>query len=298
MQIFITLTLCIFLAIASFGQGRPGGNGGQATNAGRFYGRIVDEITDKGIDAASVQLISTKFDSTTKKRRDTIISGMLTRKSGDFSLENLPVMGRFRLIITAIGYRQVEQPVSFDLKFGRGQDMSQMMSSIDRDLGNIKLAIDTQMLASVTVSAEKPLMQMGIDRKIFNVDKNINSAGGTAVDIMRNIPGLNVDIEGNVTLRNAAPQIFVDGRPTTLSLDQIPSDAIETVEMITNPSAKFDASGGQSGILNIVLKKARKVGYNGGVRVGVDSRGRFNGGGASGDAFPANRWSADPGERA
>jgi outer membrane receptor protein involved in Fe transport len=89
---------------------------------------------------------------------------------------------------------------------------------------------------------------------------------------MRNIPGLNVDIEGNVTLRNAAPQIFVDGRPTTLTLEQIPSDAIESVEMITNPSAKFDASGGQSGILNIVLKKARKVGYNGGIRVGVDSR--------------------------
>ena len=72
---------------------------------------------------------------------------------------------------------------------------------------------------------------------------------------MRNIPALNVDIDGNVTLRNSAPQIFVDGRPSTLSLDQIPSDAIESVEMITNPSAKYDASGGQSGILNIVLKK-------------------------------------------
>lgn len=242
---------------------------------GRFYGRIIDEKTDKGIDAASVQLIGSKFDSVNKTRRDTIISGMLTRKSGDFSLENLPVMGKYRLSVSAIGYKAVEQPVAFNLS-GGGQDM---MAALDRDLGNIKLAIDTQMLASVTVSADKPMMQMGIDRKIFNVDKNINSAGGTAVDIMRNIPGLNVDIEGNVTLRNSAPQIFVDGRPTTLSLDQIPSDAIESVEMITNPSAKFDASGGQSGILNIVLKKARKVGYNGGVRAGVDSRGRFNGGG-------------------
>src|SRR5690606_30494610 len=95
----------------------------------------------------------------------------------------------------------------------------------------------------------------------------------------RNIPALNVDIDGNVTLRNSAPQIFVDGRPTSLTLDQIPSDAIESVEMITNPSAKFDASSGQSGILNIVLKKNRRIGYNGGLRAGIDSRGKINAGG-------------------
>lgn len=279
MQKYFGLAVCIFLSIVSFSQQRPRGAGGQGMSNGRFYGRIIDEKTDKGVDAASVQLIGSKFDSLTRARRDTIISGILTKKSGEFSLENLPVMGRYRLSVSAIGYKTIEHPVSFDVKFGPGQDMSQVMAAIDKDLGNIKLSIDTQMLASVTVSAEKPLMQMGIDRKIFNVEKNITSVGGTAVDIMRNIPGLNVDIDGNVTLRNSAPQIFVDGRPTTLSLDQIPSDAIESVEMITNPSAKFDASGGQSGILNIVLKKARKVGYNGGVRAGVDSRGRFNGGG-------------------
>ena len=279
MQKYFGLTMCVLLSIVSYSQQRPRGAGLQGMNNGHFYGRIIDEKTDKGVDAASVQLIGSKFDTVTRARRDTIISGMLTKKSGEFSLENLPVMGRYRLAISAIGYKSIEHPVSFDVKFGPGQDMSQVMAEIDKDLGNIKLSIDTQMLASVTVSADKPLMQMGIDRKIFNVEKNINSTGGTAVDIMRNIPGLNVDIDGNVTLRNSAPQIFVDGRPTTLSLDQIPSDAIESVEMITNPSAKFDASGGQSGILNIVLKKARKVGYNGGVRAGVDSRGRFNGGG-------------------
>jgi outer membrane receptor protein involved in Fe transport len=279
MRNYTGLFVLLLVSITSFSQGRPGRGGGQGMNNGRFYGKIVDEKTDKGIDAASVQLIGSRFDSASKTRRDTIISGMLTRKSGEFSLENLPVMGKFRLSISAIGYKSIDQPVSFNLNFAQGQDMSQAMAALDKDLGNIKLAIDTQMLASVTVSADKPMMQMGIDRKKYNVDKNITSAGGTAVDIMRNIPGLNVDIEGNVTLRNSAPQIFVDGRPTTLSLDQIPSDAIESVEMITNPSAKFDASGGQSGILNIVLKKSRKVGYNGGVRAGVDSRGRFNGGG-------------------
>jgi len=104
-------------------------------------------------------------------------------------------------------------------------------------------------------------------------------SGQTATELMRNIPALNVDIDGNVTLRNAAPTLFIDGRPTTITLDQIPSDIIDRVELITNPSAKFDASGGNAGILNIVLKKNKKVGYNGGLRLGVDSRGMLNGGG-------------------
>nr|MBA4168100.1 carboxypeptidase regulatory-like domain-containing protein [Chitinophagaceae bacterium] len=278
----IVLALAICCAFISYGQapgGRPGGAQRAQLNIGRFYGRIIDAKTSKGIDAASVQLIGSKSDPATNTQKDTILSGMLTKKSGGFSLENLPVKGRYKLAVTAIGYKNFEQPVSFDIKFEKGQDMSQALANADKDLGNFKLEQDAQLLESVTVSAEKPIMQMGIDRKIFNVDKNINSTGGTAVDIMRNIPALNVDIDGNVTLRNAAPTIFVDGRPTTLTLDQIPSDAIESVEMITNPSAKFDASGGQSGILNIVLKKAKKVGYNGGVRGGGDSRGRVNAGG-------------------
>src|SRR5699024_4859741 len=143
MQNFTVLLFCVFISLYTFGQGRPRG-GGQGMNNGRFYGRIVDEKTDKGIDAASVQLITTKFDTINKTKRDTIIAGMLTHKSGDFSLENLPVMGRFRLLVTAIGYQSSERPISFDLKFGQGQDMSQMMSAIDKDLGNIKLVIDTQ----------------------------------------------------------------------------------------------------------------------------------------------------------
>lgn len=268
---FIGPLVLLLFSLFSFGQQLPRQGGAPNMNMGRFYGKIVDESTGKGIDAASVQLISSRGG------KDSIIAGMLTKKSGEFSLENLPLMGKFKLNITAIGYQPYEEPVAFQFK--PGGDPSQMMAAADKDLGNIKLAIDTQMLTSVVVSAEKPLMQMGIDRKIFNVEKNINSTGGTAVDIMRNIPGVNVDIEGNVSLRNAAPQIYVDGRPTPLSLDQIPSDAIESVELITNPSAKFDASGGQSGILNIVLKKQRKVGYNGGIRAGIDSRARINAGG-------------------
>lgn len=264
----------VFFAEAQVpGAGRAGG----AMNIGRFYGKIVDAKTNKPVEAVSIQLIQSKFDTVTRKRRDTVLSGMLTPRNGEFSLEGLPVMGSYKMKISAIGYKAIEQKVAFEMKMGG--DMSQALAGVDKDLGNIKLEEDAKVLESVTVTGSKPMMQMGIDRKIFNVDKSITSAGGTAVDVMRNVPSLNVDIDGNVTLRNAAPQIFVDGRPTTLSLDQIPADAIESVELITNPSAKYDASGGQSGILNVVLKKARKVGYNGGLRAGIDSRARFNVGG-------------------
>lgn len=248
---------------------------------GAFYGKLIEAKSLKPIEYASVQLLQNRFDSATKKRKEVAIAGMITKANGEFRLENIPAFGQFKLQVTVVGFKPYEQTVSFDLKPGGGNngDMASMMSALDKDLGNIKVDIEDKVLENVTVTSEKPSLQLGIDRKIFNVDKNIVSAGGTAVDIMRNVPSLNVDIDGNVSLRNNAPQIFVDGRPTTMELDQIPSDAIESVEIITNPSAKFDASGGSAGILNIILKKNRKVGYNGSIRTNLDSRGRIGLGG-------------------
>lgn len=249
----------------------------QNMNMGRFYGRIIDNKTKKGVDAASVQLIQNRFDTVSKKRKDVVVSGQLTKANGDFSLEGLPIMGQFKLRITAIGYVAVDQPVKFELS--PGGDMSQMMNKVDKDLGDIKLEVDSKQLEEVKVVGTKPFMQMGVDRRIFNVEKSLVSTGQTATELMRNIPGVDVDIDGNVSLRNASPTIFVDGRPTTLTLDQIPSDAIASVELITNPSAKYDASGGMAGIVNIVLKKNRRTGYNGNLRTGIDSRAMINLGG-------------------
>ncbi|HWK07148.1 MAG TPA: outer membrane beta-barrel family protein [Puia sp.] len=262
------------------GGGRQAGFGnGQAANIGHFYGKIVDTKTGKGMDGVSIQLIQSKFDTVTRKRKDTVIAGMITGRKGDFSLENLPIFGNFRLKITTIGYATIEQKVAFEMKAPKGGDMQQALNAVDKDLGNIKLTADAQTLGEVTVTASKPLIQMGVDRKIYNVEKDISATGGTGVDVMKNVPSVQVDIDGNVTLRNSAPTIFVDGRPTSLTLDQIPADAIQSVEIITNPGAKYDASGGTSGILNIVLKKNRKAGYNGNLRAGVDQRGKINGGG-------------------
>ena len=258
------------------GTNRPGANG-RAQMTGTFYGKLIEAKSQKPIEYASVQLLQNKMDSATKKRKDVVIAGMLTKPNGEFRLENVPAFGQFKLQVSVIGFKPFVQNVSFDLK--PNGDMSAMMSALDKDLGNIKIDIEDKVLDNVTVVASNPGLRLGIDRKVFNVDKNLVSAGGTAVDVMRNVPSVNVDIDGNVTMRNNAPQIFVDGRPTNMELDQIPADAIESVEIITNPSAKFDASGGTAGILNVILKKNKRVGYNGSIRANIDSRARIGLGG-------------------
>ena len=157
------LILCVTLCISGFSQmpgggGRPPGGGGQNMNMGHFYGKVVDSKTNKGIEAVSIQLIQNKFDTITKQRADVIIAGMLTTKSGNFSLEQLPIMGNFKLKITAIGYKTIEQKVAFEMKFGQGGDMSQALAGIDKDLGNIKIEQDAQVLEAVTVSGSKALL--------------------------------------------------------------------------------------------------------------------------------------------
>lgn len=267
--------------------GRAGGGGSgrsQNFNAGHFYGKIIDSKTNKGIDGASVLLLGSRMDTAKRQMSAASIKATISKSKGDFSLENLPVMGNFTLKISAIGYKTIEQKLSFGIRMPQGGMQAeggreQMMSLIDKDLGNIKIEPDAVNLGNVTVTANKQMFEMGVDRKIFNVDKNLTSQGQTATEVMKSIPSLSVDIDGNVTLRNAAPQLFIDNRPTTMTLDQIPADIIDRVELITNPSAKFDASGGNAGILNIVLKKNRKTGYNGGVRSGIDARGKINIGG-------------------
>ncbi len=161
---------------------------------------------------------------------------------------------------------------------GKQMDMQKAMNAIDKDLGNIAVENSTD-LKEVTIEGTEAAFKMEIDKKVFNVDKNQVTAGGTAEDVLKTVPSVSVDIDGNVALRNAAPQIFVDGRPSSMTIQQIPADAIQSVELITNPSAKYDASGGMGGIINIVLKKNRKLGYNGGIRAGVDKFGKLNLGG-------------------
>lgn len=289
------LILLVWLTVYSgylFGQGFPGRpSNGQQMNVGRFYGRVVDEA-GKGIGYAAVSLFRTQFDTISKKPQEVLINGQITDEHGDFSLENLPVMGEFTLKVSFLGYGEISRTVSFGMPApgqgrpggnppgqGRPGGGGFNPDKFDVDLGNINLLQEASTLDEVTVTAEATGVQLALDRKIYRVDKDNTAAGGTAIEALKNVPSLAVDMDGNLSLRNGSPQLFVDGRPTTLSLDQIAADAIETVEVITNPSAKYDASGGQAGIVNIVLKKDRRLGYNGTVRLGIDTQGGKNAGG-------------------
>ena len=292
----MTLLICLSTTLSITAQnpnwqGRPGGGGNrQAMNVGHLYGKVVDD-NGKGVGYATVQLFGMQFDTVAKTRTEGLISGQITDDNGDFSLEKLPVLGEFTLKISFMGYADIEQKVDFGLKrpgggqggrpgasgdsddddndgeapagrpgggrpggFGRGFSPDQF----EKDLGNIQLLLESETLNEVTVTAEATGVKLALDRKIYRVDKDDNAAGGTAEDALRNVPSLSVDIDGNLNLRNGSPQLFVDGRPTTLTLDQIAGSSIESVEVITNPSAKYDASGGQSGIVNIVFKRIKE----------------------------------------
>ncbi|RAJ81812.1 outer membrane receptor for ferrienterochelin and colicin [Chitinophaga dinghuensis] len=239
------------------GQGRTQGQRPNMPQIGHVYGKLLDAKTNKPVEYASVALLRQKDSS--------VVTGMLTKPNGEFNLENLP-FGQFLIRINFMGYVTLMKKVTIT-----GQ-------TTDQDLGNIKLEPNVKMLNSVEVTGQKSAFQMGIDKKVFNVDRNLTSVGGTAQDVLKSVPSVNVDLDGNVTVRNASPNIFVDGKPSTLTLDQIPADAIESIELVTNPSAKYDAEG-MSGILNIVLKKNKKAGFNGAIQAGIGNNNKYNGGG-------------------
>jgi outer membrane receptor protein involved in Fe transport len=277
----------IYLVIALIVASITGAQSQSIKNMGHVYGKITD--TDgKPVDGASVLLLHQQTDAATKKTKMILVSGVTTKSNGDFNFTSVPVTGKLQLSVSNSGFKSLKEEVVFatpGMPQGAQQgnppgNNSLPVSSLpfDKDMGNIKLETDAKTLAAVTIVGSAPSLKLDIDKKVFNVEKNIVSAGGTAVDVMRNVPSVQVDIDGNVKLRNAAPQIYVDGHPTTLTLDEIPADAIQSVEVITNPSAKYDASGGGSGILNIVLKKNKASGYNGNVSAGIDSRGGINAG--------------------
>lgn len=234
-------------------------------NSHTLYGKVVDRNTARGLGAVSVQLYG-------GPEKDSLIAAMFTRPNGDFRFNDLPAADTFRLVITAVGYTAKEQY----LHFGSGKNESFGNGFVQKDLGNVALEQEVKALSEVIVTAQRPALQMGIDRRVFNVDRSLTATGGTAVDVMKNIPSVTVDVDGNVTLRNSTPQIFVDGRPTILTLDQIPADNIERVELITNPSAKFDAAS-TGGIINVVLKRNRRIGFNGIASAGVGHPGILNG---------------------
>jgi len=254
MQKVVTLCLGMTLLFSFYSYAQQPGS--KPVETGVLYGKLVDAQTNAPVEYASVSILRSA-DSTT-------LTGMLSKTNGDFNFPEV-AFGKYLVKVNFIGYETVYKTISLSAK----------ANSID--VGNIKLKANVRSLAGVEIVGEKPAYTMAIDKRVFNVEKNLSSIGGTATDVLKQVPSVSVDIDGNVSVRNGTPTIFVDGRPTTLTLDQIPADAIANIEVVTNPSAKYDAEG-VSGILNIVLKKNRKAGINGQVTAGVSSLGGVNGG--------------------
>lgn len=220
---------------------------------GLVKGVVVDETTDLPLDFATVTLFSA-IDSS-------MVTGGVTDASGAFRLELK--FGSYYANVAFISFR--------DLNIG-GIEVSR--DNPVADLGTISLAPSVTVLSEIEVRAEKSNMQISLDKRVFNVGKDLANIGGSASDVLDNVPSVTVDAEGGVSLRGAAGvRILINGRPSGLvgvgdtdGLRQIPANLIERIEVITNPSARYEAEG-MAGIINIVLKKDRRQGLNGSLDV-------------------------------
>lgn len=253
MKNLILVVLFLFLAIPGFAVV------GQLETV---KGKVIDAKTKEAMQFVNVSV---------RKEGSTVpLTGAVTDNQGVFQLGKLEP-GTYVLNISFIGYRTFEKNFTLD--------------SPDQNINFriIPLEEDSQMLGEVKVVGQRSQMKFEIDKKVFNVDENISSTGGTASDVLSNIPSVDVDNDGEVSLRGSTSvTVWINGKASGLSadnraqiLEQMPAESIERIEVITNPSAKYSPEG-TSGIINIVLKENRKAGYYGSLQAGVDTRGGWN----------------------
>ena len=230
--------------------------------AGVIRGKVIDAKTREPMQFVNISV---------RKAGTTVpLKGMVTDETGTFHIAQLPE-GSYTLSISFIGYKTIEKPFT----------LSKQIPGVN--FRNLLLQEDSQLLGEVKVTGQRSQMKFDIDKKVFNVDQNISSTGGTASDVLTNIPSVEVDNEGEVSLRGSSDvTVWINGRASGLSadnraqiLEQLPAESIERIEVITNPSAKFSPEG-TSGIINIVLKEDRRAGYYGSLQAGVDTRGGWN----------------------
>lgn len=230
--------------------------------AGNVKGQVYDSSTKNVMDFVNVALFA--------QGSTNVYKSATTDDKGAFILKDIK-NGNYTIRLSFVGYGTVEIPVKVS------SDQPTM------DLKRISLSPDAHMLKQVEVVGQRSNMKFEVDRKVFNVDQNIASAGASASELLQNIPSVDVDTEGNISLRNnSSVVIWINGRPAGLTddnraqiLEQMPAESIESVEVITNPSAKYSPEG-SAGIINLVLKKDRKAGYYGSVSGGGTTLGMYN----------------------
>ncbi|MGB3591512.1 MAG: outer membrane beta-barrel family protein [Nonlabens sp.] len=213
-------------------------------------GKLVDNVSKDALEFATISFMSK--DSTVAPQ------GGVTDLNGNYSIAVIP--GTYQVRWEYITFKSI---VKDNVTIGG-----------DKNFGTIEMEVDTAKLDAVVVVAEKTTVDIRLDKKIYNIGKDLTVRGGTASDVLDNVPSVSVDVEGNVALRgNDNVTILIDGRPSALvgfngaeALRQIPADAIEKVEVITSPSARYDAEG-TAGILNIILRKKELQGFNGSLQL-------------------------------
>ena len=207
---------------------------------------IVSSIdNDELLEYATITLLNTE--------NNDVITGGISDNFGKFSISTKP--GKYNILIEYISFKNLT--------------LNEVEINNNIDLGEIKLELDYESLNEVEIIAEETTVEVKLDKKIYTVGKDLSVRGGNAGDVLDNIPSVSVDIEGNILLRgNDAARILINGKPSSLVgidskfLQQLPSDAIEKVEVITSPSARYEAQG-SGGIINIILRKSKKLGLNG-----------------------------------
>ncbi len=225
----------------------------------KIIGFVVDSSVTKAVEFANIAL----YNKTTGKA----IDGTVADEKGKFVL-NKVVEGEYQLLISFIGFKN---KTIDNIKLTKGQEL---------ELGVIKLTPNVQTLNEVVVTGQAALIEEKVDRLVYNADKDIAAKGGDATDVLRKVPLLTVDLDGNVSLRGSSNiRVLINNKPSTIiassisdALKQIPADQIKTVEVITSPSAKYDAEG-SGGIINIITKKNNLQGMNLNVDSGVGNRG-------------------------
>jgi outer membrane receptor protein involved in Fe transport len=243
----VTTVLTILFFTAAYGQSGPNPEGEPADTKGQIIGKIIEASSEDPMEYTSIAVFR-MIDST-------LVTGTITDPDGEFQLTDVPY-GRYYVEVKYIGYeKMVYSPVVVSRE------------SKNVNLGNLTLSVNAEALEEVEVIADQRRVQYKLDKKVVNVGEDLNAAGGTAVDVLENTPSVSVDIEGNVSLRGSGNfTVLINGKPTVLdaadALRQIPASSIRNIEIITNPSVKYDPDG-NGGIINVVLKEQIEKGTTG-----------------------------------